>query len=265
MYSVNGAPLASTARGWVFRSLSRPLSEMSRTRSALRRDGRDGVVGGLPSTISPVTLQLVVQTRKPQLETLLALVGDGGVLTKTDDATRSVVFETLSHSLAGHGPAELIVDVTFVIRLPGAFWRSAADATSAAVALAPGSVQVSGLFSGISAPVADALVRVKGATTGLQVTDTAGSWFTYSPALAAGKYLRFESATGRAFTTDTDVWGGGTEVSGAIDFGGPRGVFEITPRLSASDPASRDARLTVATASATAASVQVRGRGAFLV
>lgn len=122
----------------------------------------------------------------------------------------------------------------------------------------------SDILSGLSAPVQDAVIRVKGAATGIQVTDQSGAWVTL-PDVAAGRWVRFEADTGRAFETTTDTWTGGTEVSGAVDFGGPRGVFEITPALTPGDPTTRVGRLTVATASRTGAVIEVRGKSAHLL
>ncbi|MCC2033063.1 hypothetical protein [Microbacterium allomyrinae] len=265
MYSVAGVPLRNPTFGWRFRSPSKPISELVRERANVSAPGTDGTVAGLPATVSAVVLPLVVRTPKAHLQTLTALFSGEGALTVTADASRSVQFELLSWTHVGYGSADSILDVTFIIRLPQVYWRDAAESTSTAASLSTASVAVTGLFPGMSAPVQDAIVRVKGATTGLQVTDTAGSWFTYAPALTGSQYLRFESTTGRAFVTTSDTWVGGTEVSGAVDFGGPRGVFEITPRLAPADPATRDGRLTVATATRSGAQIQVRGTAAFLV
>ena len=264
-YSINGIPLNNPDFGWVFRAPSKPLSELVRERANLSIAGTDGVVAGLPATFGPVTLPLVVRTPKSNLQTLVALFSAEGTLRLTGDSSRSVTFELLSWRHQGYGPAEAILDVTFLIRLPGVFWRDASVSTSSAASLSSASVAVTGLFDGISAPVQDAIVRVKGACTGLQVTDSGGSWFTYAESLSSSEYLRFDSASGRAYVTTSDTWTGGTEVSGDIDFGGPRGVFEITPRLAPSDPSDRDGRLTVTTATRSGASIQVRGRAAYLI
>ena len=262
-YSVSGVPLDNPAFGWLFRAPSKPISEIVRERANLIIPGTDGVVPGLPATMSAVTLPLVVQTSRANLQTLVALVSAEGSLTVTADPSRSVQFELLSWTYEGYGEGEAILDVTFVIRLPGAYWRAVAETTSAAAALSSGSVAVGSLFPGLSAPVQDAIVRVKGATTGLQVTDSGGSWFTYAPALTGSQYLRFEAATGRAYVTSSDTWTGGTEVSGDVDFGGPRSVFEITPYFT--DPSARAGQLVVATASRSSADIRVRGRAAHVV
>jgi hypothetical protein len=262
MYSVNGIPLDNAGFGWVFRALSRPLSEITRELLSMRRVGRDGVVAGLPASTSPVTLKLVVKTPRLHLESLVALVGSGGVLTLTGPSPRAAVFEYLSHSLEGYGPAERIVDATFLIRIPGAFWRDRDQSTTPAD-LSAASVSLT-CFPGLSAPVQDAAVRVKGAATGIRITDASGAWLALPP-VAAAQYVRFEADSGRAFVTSTDTWTGGTEVSGDVDFGGPRSVFEITPVLSPSDPSARSGSLTIATTTRTGAVAAVRGRAAYVL
>lgn len=117
---------------------------------------------------------------------------------------------------------------------------------------------------GFSAPVQDAVIRVKGAATGIQVTDSSGAW-AILPDVPAGQWIRFETDTGRAYQTATDVWTGGIEVSGLVDFGGPRGVFEITPVMAPGDPGSRSGQVTVTTASRTGAVIEVRGKAAYLL
>lgn len=118
---------------------------------------------------------------------------------------------------------------------------------------------------GLSAPIQDAVLRLKGPATGIQVTDSSGAWVIL-PDTPAGTWSRFEADTGQCFQTTTDVWSGGTEVSGLVDFGGPRGVFEITPVMSPGDPGSRGGQLTVTTATRPGAPVfEVRGKPAYLL
>lgn len=265
MYSVNGVALDNPTFKWKLRAPTDPLPDLTDQRPTLKQSGLDGVVGGLPASLGPTDPVFVVETPREHLETLLALWEPTGVITSTLTPGREVAYERLAISTTGYGKADAVLDVTVKVRYSGVFWRTTAESTTVAAAIAAASVAVTGLFAGMSAPIQDAIVRVKGATTGLIVTDTAGSWFSYTPAVGAAEYLRFETASGRAFITATDTWAGGTEVSGGIDFGGSRGVFEITPRLAPGNPASRDGRLTVTTATRSGAQIQVRGRGAFIV
>lgn len=259
MYSVNGIGLDNPTFGWIFRAPSKPLSEFTHEVEGFAVQGRDGVVAGIPSTTRPVSVSFMVQTPKVHLETLVALFGRSGMLSVTGDASREVFFETLTHSLQGYGAAESIVDAAFILRFPGAFWRSKLEATASAP-MSAASVALAG-FPGISAPIPDALVRVKGQAGGVQVTDVSGAWVLL-PDATAGQWVRFESGTGKCFLTTADTWTGGTDVSGLADFGGPRNVFEVTPALAPADPSSRQMNLTVTSSSRSGAVIEVRGKNA---
>lgn len=264
MYSVNGIALDNSAKDWWIAARTKSVFDLEDAVASVSSPGRDGVSAVRGTTGAPVW-PITMRVPRARYEELCALFRAGGTIAYTAASSRSAAFTYLSHTIADENFVSQIVWVTYLIRLDGAFWRDTNESTSAIAALSSAAVAVTGLFFGSSAPIQDAIVRIKGATTGIQVTDTAGSWFTYAPALSSTQYLRFESETGRAFVTATDTWTGGTEVSGDVDFGGPRGVFEITPRLDPADPASRDGRLTVTTATRTGASIQVRGKGAYLV
>jgi hypothetical protein len=263
MYSINGIPLDNPGFGWSLRSPTQPLSSVTRERPSLQQAGRDGVVPGLGSTARPVTIPFVVATPRSQLETLLALFGAGGTLSQSGDASREVQFETLSSTPVGYGDADWLVNVTFQLRLPRVFWRDKDSTTHPAAALTSSSVELS-CFDGLSSPIQDAVLRLKGAADGIQITDASGAWVTL-PAAAADAWIRFESSTGRAFATTADSWSGGSDVSGHVDFGGPRGLFEITPALDPLDPSVRRGRLTVTTVSRANASFEVRGRSAYIL
>lgn len=262
MYSINGIALDNEPFGWVFRGPSKPLSELVKQAQSLSTPGRDELVP-LPSTFESPVLSLVVQTPRENLETLYAVFLQANpMLSLTDVPWRSVAVEYLGASLEGYGLADGLVDVTFMVRLNGVFWRDADESTSAAVSLSAASVIVP-VFPGGSASVRDAIIRVAGQASGLKVADAAGSWFSYPASLPAGSFLRFESDTGHAFTTTTDVWTGGTEVTGVVVNGPGPYFLEMTPTFV--DPASRSAKLTVTTTARSGASIQVRGRGAYLV
>ena len=280
--------------GWALLRDSKPLSEFTEDVVSVRRPGRDGVVAGVASSTQPVTIPLVVMTPKRNMAALVGLFRQGGVLSVTDEPGRVVGFEFLSSSYTSlAAKADEVVAVTFLIRLPGVFWRATAaetftvSLTSSSVdvacwpSVAPEPIDwddpsvvvvwdavpaVSGWelvgVEGMSAPVQDAIIRVKGSASGVRVSDSSGAWLIL-PDVGAGEWVRFEADSGRAWRTTTDTWSGGVEVSGLVDFGGPRGVFEITPSFT--DPNNRAGRLTVTTATRSGAVVEVRGRAAYLI
>lgn len=261
MYSISGVALDSPSLSWGVDGRTKTLAELSWSLSSVSAQGRDGVIPVNGGAAQAPVWGLYVRTSIVNREALIALVSTGSSVRV---GAKSVGYTVAAVSVAEEVFAAGWCVMLFALRLDGAWWRDVSLATSAVVSLGSASVSVPGLFTGMSAPVQDAMVRVKGACAGLQVTDAEGSWFTYGGSLTGSQYFRFESSTGRAYVTSTDTWSGGTEVSGDTDYGGSRGLFEITPAWS-SDPAVRAGVLTVATASRSGASVQVRGRGAYLV
>lgn len=267
MYSLNGIPLDNPEYGWTLLEASSPLLAHSANRSRLQIPGRDGSVR-LPATTDTPIMRLTVETPRANAEALLALAASDPVITRTappgpDESAKSAQTEFLASSPIGVEPDDAMIEVDLMLQIPGAFWRDVAEVTQGPFTLVSASQEIA-VLTGISAPVQDAIVRVKGAATGVRVTDDAGgSWFAYSGELAGTDYLRFEAATGRAYVTTSNVWTGGTEVSGAIDYDGPRQVFELTPRIDVVDPTSRGARLVVTSLTRSAAEVSVRARGAY--
>lgn len=258
MYSINSIPLDYEPLDWRFRALSEPLSGLSRERTTLHAAGRDGIISVPGATFDAVGLSLMVQTPRANHEALVALFAEDGYLSLTDAPSRRSRYEFLASSPVGYGAAEEIVDVTFSIRLVDAAWRSLTETTTPPATLTASTAVV--VFSGMSAPVQDAIIRVKGQCAGLTVTDSSGAWLTF-PAIAATEWLRVQGR--RAFITTTDTWTGGVDVSGSLRQGGPRRRFEITPKRGTT-PDLRDGRLTVTTSSRSGAVIQIRGRSAFL-
>lgn len=264
MYSVNGIPLDNPAMGWVFRAPSRPLTELVVRRPSVTLPGRLGVVRGIYASPEAVTPTFVVQTPRENLEALYSLFMRGWRITRTDDPTRNVLYEFLSATPEGYGEGDKIVDLNVIVRFPEVFWRATDPTTSAAVTINTPSQVVTGLFPGLSGDIVDPVIRLKGAFSGLQVTDSGNSWFSYSGTILGSQYLRFDAGSGRAWVTTTDTWSGGTEVSGSIDFSSPG--FRISPHWPVGLGSNiRDGRCTVATATRSGMTFEVRGNAAYVL
>lgn len=261
MYAVNGIPLDNPNFGWEFLAPSKPLSEFTIALESITLPGRDGVEP-LPGRVEAPVLPMVVRTPSAHKETLVALFSaPGRILTIAGDASRSVEFELMAVTNSRLVAADAVIDMTFAIRLSRVYWRDTLETTSPPVSLASAS-QVVDVMLGLSQPVRDAIIRVKGQASGLIITDSSGAWVSYASAIPTGvNYWRFEAATGRAFTTTADVWTGGTEVTGQTDYSGTNYPFSIYPRFT--DPAVRTGRLTVVTSARSGALIQVRGRRAY--
>lgn len=264
MYSVNGIALDNPDMGWVLRAPSKPLSAFSYDRPNLTATGRDGVLPFIPPSVSPVSVSFVVQTPRAHLEHLLALFEQQGTLTVTGSQARAIDYETLSSTPVGYGPADSLVDVTFLLRFPEPFWRDFAVSNSPTFSLSTGGADFN-LWPGLSAPVGDALVKARGPHSGLSLLDASGAWVNL-PSCSATETVVFDSATGEAGKNTSNTFALITDVSGAVDFGGPRGVFEITPQRRDPDPRIRHAELMAsATGVGATTSLAFRGRAAYLL
>lgn len=267
MFSINGIALDNAPLGWVLRAPTSVLFEMSWERPSLRIPGTDGVVAGLPADRDPVVLPFVVQTPRLSLESLLALVGGNGVVTRTSTPTRQAAYETISVSHVGYGPAEAIVDVTFRLRFSEPAWRdmTAVENTYPVTAAIHDNLSV---LAGLSAPVGDALIRFVGPFTyaNVESTSLAGrSFATLTRTVPAGQCVVFDTATSvwvqNAFPTQWSLVG--TDVTGDSFLGGPRDRFEIGPSFT--DPTARAGRVRVnVNGYGAGTSFGVRGRRAYL-
>lgn len=226
--------------------------------------GRDGTVA-FPTNRRQSVLNLVVKSPLEHRGTLLSLMSRPTLqITHEDRPSEEAVGRLLSSSVEAFHEAKGWAKDLFVIEIPSGSWRDTFTTTTDAVAITQ-FTSTSTFFSGISAPVQDAFIRIKGPATNVQVQDSGGSFMKVIGDINAGVYVRFDMRTGRAWATTTNTWSGGTEVTGSVDFGGPRAYFEITPHFP--DDLNVTSRVAKLTASATSASgeLQVRGKSAYLL
>lgn len=262
MYSIDGVSLDNPSVGWWMEGTSAPLFTHTAERTSQRVVGLPGVVADLEETLetlSPPQPTLVVQTPRGRLGALAALFAGGSVLSKTDDPSREARYEFLSVTPAELRPGGPVLNAAAMLRIPGVFWRDVATTTHTT---AIGAATVTTNAWNMDGLVTDAVIRVRGAVTGLRVESGQRAYFEYDGSLTGSQYLRYECATGRAWLTATDTWSGGTEVSGQVSADGPAGKFGVFPvRLSA---ISSQARVTVKTATRSGAQIEIRGKGAHL-
>lgn len=270
MYAINSIPLTNDAFGWALMAPSEPLSELRVERVDVPLAGRHGSARGVPGRLLPTMLSFIVRTPRANVEPLFALWSEPRLtLTDTQAPGRSAEVELVQLTPRDTGAAEEHVDVAAQVRMPDPVWRDAVPTVYGPAAFANGqaSLELTGLWPGLSSAVQDAQLLFKGPIQEPVVTDPSGATFRYESIVLANEWLRLDTATRRAFLTPQAAWSGGDERSGWINYGGPREAFEITPRFT--DPADRAGRLTVSRGgSLTTVSpptVQVRGRGAYLI
>lgn len=138
---------------------------------------------------------------------------------------------------AGSDPEALDFDLTlyrltFVVEIPGVFWT---DGTGAQVAEGAATTSAGALhlpaFNGGSAPITDAVVRVRGPFNGkAAVTDTqSGTGLSWQGTLPANTYLYLNAANLKAHTsTSATAWTSGTDVSAGLDYP-PAGPLQLIP------------------------------------
>jgi len=263
MYSLDGIALNNPGMGWKFRGPSRPLSDLTADRTSLRIPGLPGVVANVDdrlASLAPPTPTLVVQSRRAKYETLLSLFAEASVLALTGNPGRHAAVEFLSSNHNGLTSRDEVVDVTATLRIPGVFWRDVDEQTFTQSIAAAASYTVD--LWPMTGLVTDAVIRARGPFTDLVVASR-GASFRRLGSVAAGSYLRYHCATGRAFLTTTDTWVGGVPVSGSVDAVGPGNKLAIYP--SKVDELVKRGRVTVTTATRGAgAQIEIRGKGAYV-
>lgn len=264
-YKINGVSLNDPARGWKLLRGTIPVSAMEFVASSFDLPGRDGSTTFTP-TRRPVSFTFKVRSSLETRGDLLALFGGYQVYIYPEDSDREHLLAngyTLSSTVDEYHEALGFAVDSFVVEIPEGCWRNANEETTDKVSAATPRATVQ-VFPGISAPVQDAMIRIQGPIENAQVQDSGGSFFAIDGTIPAGSYVRYESATGRAWLTTGDTWVGGTELTGEIDMGGPRGLFEITPSFE--DPETRVGKLYLSQSSwAAGAGISVQGSNAYLI
>lgn len=262
MYIVNGFNLNNKERGWRLLRDSMPAPGLGYRVTELLTGGGDGIVT-LPTTREQSTATFTVEVPHDELSNLLALFGDPSlVITREGESGRSATGRLLSATPDQYHPKANMVQYSFLVEFPEGAWRSGIITTPHTAAVSGGATFLP--FAHISAPIQDGLVRFQGPIQNPELTDSSGAFVTLSGTLTAGQYLRFDLSTGRAYQTSSDTWTGGTEVSGLVDYGGPRGVFEITPSTTLpTETRYASLRLNQSTFSS-GSGVRIRARNSFL-
>ena len=263
-YKINGVTLTDPARGWKLLRGSTPASALEYATNSMDISGWDGTFT-FPTTRKSVSFTFTIKSSLSTRTALLTLMGSPTLEVTQDDPLRdNQVAEgrLISSSVDQYHEALGYAVDSFVIEIPSGAWRSKTVSTTTKLVAASPLATVN-LLSGISAPVQDAIVRIQGPITNPQVQDSGGSFFVITGTIPDGSYIRFESVSGRAWINTTDTWVGGTELTGEVDFGGPRGTFEITPNYT--DPNTRVGKLTLTqTARGANSGMVVKARNSYL-
>ncbi|WP_213816178.1 hypothetical protein [Glaciihabitans sp. dw_435] len=259
MYSLNGVPLENEAYDWTFRFGSVPLASYGARITELVIPGRSGT-RRMPSTLNPTKVALIVQTpRKNYWRLLLLAMSPNLQMTRTDNPNKVFPLQFLSSSPETLGDEEELIDVSLGFINNDVFWFDKVGTWYPELSFPSGALTAK-ILDGMTAPVLDAILRIKGGIDNFVVTDSRGSSFAYNATIPVGNYFRFEAVSGRAFVTTTDSWAGGTEVTGSVINGPGPNAFELTP-VYGQIPA---AQVSITSASRNSPAFQVFARRAFV-
>lgn len=135
------------------------------------------------------------------------------------DSAGTVYREALVKCVSSTAPKMLDMKsglIDYALEIPGSFWRAGSDSTSASPVLTTSTqtYTVTALTGG-NAPVADSLIRVKGAISGATITDVAtGSQITITAPLLSTEYLVIDPANWVARKQSSNTW----SLTGGTDF-----------------------------------------------
>ncbi len=222
VFTVNQVPLDNPAGGWELSRGTVPLMSLSIEATVSRQAGRDGVtVDGV--THSQGQMEFTIRCERDTARAGLFALFRTPVLEVRDTERPGWVAtgRLSSSSMEEHYDFLDFDEEMFVVEIPGGCWRGD-EVTTTLTAAAPSGANLS-LFSGLSAPVQDALVRFKGPLEDPQVFDTSGAFVVLDGALTSGQFLRFDANTGRAWLTGTDTWTGGAWLASSRAHGGRLG------------------------------------------
>jgi len=146
--------------------------------------------------------------------------------------------------------------------IPGTFWQDVSTTDYAsATNLAPAVTLTVATHAGMTAPMDDAIVVVRGPATNPRVTDlTTGSWVQYSGTIASGTDWQIDCANWTSKTGSALLYGtGGTSVVGATSHSGLVGTFLSLSPLTGGPSIRLDG-----STFGTNTQVQIRGRKKYL-
>lgn len=241
-------------RRWHVQAGSNHTSDVGVRIAQVDIPNRHGVVVDELDTFEPVTLQLefllkgvMTSLKAAEVELKRALHAPGLVVAL--DAGGLAV--SAPAKCLGLSQGEFVPDAsarfTAQVLVPGGMLRGAQTDYDAGVVTSGLEVAVPAAAAG-SAPVADAVVRVRGALSAVSLVDiVSGTGMSWSgTALTGADYLYLDAAraTARVSTSSTAWASGGTDVSGGISFPA-LGLLQLWPGPSAADVAVGECSVTV--------------------
>lgn len=223
-YTLDGLPLNDPQGRWTLEKGTGLRIIPARTSSGAALPGRDGVLPSLGSTFEPGAVGIRV-----------AVLGDDyGSMLSTTEFLSGVIGQrhkllSLVHDYGNGQKREALVEVTasttpelvafrnaiidIQCSVPGSFWRDEATTdSSASITAGTTATTLTGL-TGTTAPIGDALIRVKGGFSSAYVEDVVtGDRVTINTAIPASEYVVIDAAAWTARRVTSDTWSGGSNI-----------------------------------------------------
>ena len=276
-YTINGVSMgrgSMNSMGWaIMRSGTAQLGGITKDINRVVVPGYDGYFQA-PSTRTEQVLVFNIQTPRENLEALMAVLEHVGYdaafprLGKIEVSVaegKAAYYELVSAIPSSDQPSDRMVQVTATLNIPYGGWRDE-DTTQTDVNITTNPQVITTIGFGISLPIRDMDIFIKGNVGTMQITDSGGSWLrtTGDYIYSAGNGIFYQGSTGRAFlATDSSPWTALSDIGFAIDVSG--GGFKMTPKFDPTAPNTRSASLTVLSTLLSSVALKVRWRGAYVL
>lgn len=264
MYSLNGISLQDQTRGWrILRDGTSTQLGITKTLNKVPSPGRPGYRPG-PSTYTEQIVVFLIRCTRAGLEPLLTLCEAATSLTRTDDPTKELYVELASSPATSDAPFDGMFDVTITLSAYEGVWRDV-DAVTVGPTAITSPVQTFDILTGLSAPVFDADIFIRGVFGQFTLTDSGGSFLKTTKAWTGSSStgLLYSGSTNQAFlANESSPWTPVQDMSQYIDVSG-NGGFRLTPKMVSGNPSVREVELSLTTLSQTSTTLRVRAKRAY--
>jgi hypothetical protein len=264
MYSINGVSLHEGHQGWrILRANTNTQGGITNSLNRVPIPGRPGYRPA-PSTYTEQVVIFNVRTPRERLDELLALCDSAVNLSRTDDPTKFAYVELASAIPSSDAPFDAMFDVTVTLILYEGVWRDV-DTVTVGPTSVTSPTQAFQILSGLSAPIWDADIFLRGVFGEFVLTDSGGSHLKTVKAWpgSSGTGILFIGATQQAFlANESSPWVPVSDASQYVDVSG-NGGFRMTPKFVSDDPANRRVELSLTTLTQTSTTLRVRAKRAY--
>lgn len=276
MYTINGVALSAVLGDTYLAEETMWRPDVSAVRSPVVVPGRHGAIeAGLPVFAEP-KLKIAITARPGTEASLEAAAGRLTALfaaptltvTRTHGgvaASTPARLESIAHSGFLWGARSTL---TVTLGLPEVFFADTAGVSIHQITSWTGTTAGANIshLEGSTAPIGDAMVRIKGPAKDVTVRDDAsGTGVDWTGTLAAGTYLYLSPRLARAWTSATDsVWTpDGTDVTSGLSWPAA-GVLQLWPTTSSLSGVTKVAFSAAASNRTTASAVAIRASRRYL-